>query len=253
MATASKVLDIPDHTARPISRVVMTEGGKGGTGKTAFASLLVEWYAAHNLPHTVLDLDTENKSKGSLAAYFPKARKVNIHTSEGLDSFVDVLDDGSPIVIADMGAGAGAVTASWFDAMHSQVAESGVAFTAIGLVTPDPASVESVLSWGLALQHRVQYLIVKNALTDPADFKYWDQAAAAIEFRRVFKPREISMEYRVPKVENPARQHGVTLASVADRGSEVPELQQTTVVMRAQSYRRNLFAQLDTVEDLLTL
>jgi Mrp family chromosome partitioning ATPase len=67
MATASKVLDIPNHTARPISRVVMTEGGKGGTGKTAFASLLVERYAADNLPHTLLDLDTENKSKGSLA------------------------------------------------------------------------------------------------------------------------------------------------------------------------------------------
>ena len=255
MATANaNVLEIPNHTpAKAISRVVLTEGGKGGTGKTAFASLLVEWYAANNVPHTLLDLDTENKSKGSLAAYFPRARKVNIHTSEGLDAFVDALDEGAPIVIADMGAGAGAVAAQWFDSMFDQVAESGVAFTAIGLVTPDPASVESVLAWGRTLQHHVQYLVVKNALTDPADFKYWEDAAAAVEFRRVFQPRVINMEYRLAKVENPARQHGVTLATVANRDATIPELQQTTVVMRAQAYRRNLFAQLDGVKDLLTL
>ena len=52
------------------------------------------------------------------------------------------------------------------------------------------------------------------------------------------------MEYRLPKVENPARQHGFTMNRVADRQTGVPELQQTTVVMRAQAYRRNLFAEL---------
>jgi hypothetical protein len=58
---------------------------------------------------------------------------------------VDVLDVGTPIVIADMGAGAGAVAHRWFDPMFSSVEEAGVVFTAIGIVTPDPASVESVL------------------------------------------------------------------------------------------------------------
>ena len=57
----------------------------------------------------------------------------------------------------------------------------------------------------------------------------------------------------IAKVENPARQHGVTIATVANRDATIPELQQTTVVMRAQAYRRNLFAQLDGVKDLLTL
>ena len=64
----------------------------------------------------VLDLDTENKARGSLAHYFPQARKVNLHTSDGLDAFVDVLDKGTPIVIADMGAGRrGGATLVWFD------------------------------------------------------------------------------------------------------------------------------------------
>ena len=144
MATAEAIA-IPIRKSQPSSRVIFTEGGKGGVGKTAFTSMLVEWYAKHNTPHTLLDLDTENKARGSLAHYFPQARKVDIHTSEGLDSFVDVLDEDTPIVIADMGAGAGAVAHRWFDSMFSSVEEIGVAFITIGVITPDPASVESVL------------------------------------------------------------------------------------------------------------
>jgi hypothetical protein len=102
-----------NRKTRPSSqRVVFTEGG---VGKTAFTSLLVEWYGKQSTPHALLDLDTGNKGRGSFAHYFPKACKVNIHMSEGLDSFVDVLDVGTPIVIADRGAGAGAVAHRWFD------------------------------------------------------------------------------------------------------------------------------------------
>jgi hypothetical protein len=143
-------------------------GDRQSATELARRAAMVEWYGKQGAPHTLLDLDTENKARGSLAHYFPRARKVNIHTSEGLDAFVDVLDGGAPIVIADMGAGAGAVAHRWFDSMFNSVEEAGVAFTAIGIVTPDPASVESVLAWAGALQHRVQYLIVKNSLTDPA-------------------------------------------------------------------------------------
>ena len=238
----------------PSSRVIFTQGGKGGVGKTAFAAGLVEWFDAHEIPYQLLDFDTENKARGSLSHYFrDKTRKVHIHTAEGLDAFLDVLDQGAPIVIADMGAGSGHVATKWFDSMYESVRETGVAFTAIGIVTPDPASVESVLTWAQALQHRVEYLIVKNALTEAADFTYWEQSKQAAQFREVFHPQEIFMEYRLPKYENPARQHGVTLGQAADRQVHIPELQQTAVVLRAQAYRRHLFAELDRVKDLLLL
>jgi MinD-like ATPase involved in chromosome partitioning or flagellar assembly len=239
MASASQPIRDPEPA--PTGRVIFTQGGKGGVGKTAFTTGLVEWFDANRIPYTLLDLDTENKARGSLSHYFP-TRKVNIHTAEGLDSFIDALDEGSRIVIADMGGGAGQVAHKWFDTMYESVRELGVAFTAIGIVTPDPASVESVLSWAHALQNRVTYLIVKNALTDPADFTYWERSTAADQFRQAFAPPEIAMEYRLPKFEHPARQYGVTLGQVAERQRAVPELQQTTVVLRAQAYRRHLFA-----------
>ena len=48
----------------PKSRVVFTQGGKGGVGKTAFASMLVEWYQNQAIPLTLLDMVTENKARG---------------------------------------------------------------------------------------------------------------------------------------------------------------------------------------------
>src|SRR5579863_9823291 len=108
--TETGPVEAPVSQHLTMGRIVFTQGGKGGVGKTAFTSLLVEWYGRLGLRYALLDLDTENKTRGSLAHFFPEARKVNIHTSEGLDAFVDVLDH-APLVIADMGAGAGQVAA----------------------------------------------------------------------------------------------------------------------------------------------
>src|ERR1019366_9281201 len=86
----------------------------------------------------------ENKASGSLTHFFGgSVPKVNIHSPAGLDSFVDQLADGPPVILADMGAGSGQVTYDWSDKMYPDVADAGIVFTAIGVVTSDPASVET--------------------------------------------------------------------------------------------------------------
>ena len=68
-------------------RVVFTMGGKGGVGKTGVMVALAEWFEANEIPVTLLDLDTENKARGSLQHFFNgRATKVNIHTPAGLDA-----------------------------------------------------------------------------------------------------------------------------------------------------------------------
>jgi hypothetical protein len=64
----------------------------------------------------------------------------------------------------------------------------------IRLVTPDPASVSSVIGWANFLQDRVDYLIVKNSIGNPVDFSCWDHDPEAESFRRLARPRVISME-----------------------------------------------------------
>lgn len=233
-------------------RVVFTMGGKGGVGKTGCVLALAEWFEANQIPFTLLDLDTENKARGSLKHYFNgTARKVNIHTPAGLDAFIDHLADGAPVILADMGAGSGQVAHEWFDTMYEDVAEQGIAFTAIGIITADPASVESVLSWANRLQDHVEYLIVENAAAPHSDLAYWRDSEPARRFRDAFQPAVISMEFRLPDLENPARQHGVTLGQVAGRNTTVEELQKASIVMRAQAYRRRLFGEFEKVKEML--
>ena len=150
-----------------------------------------------------------------------------------------------------MGAGSGRVTYEWFEKMYPDVTEAGIAFTAIGVVTPDPASVESVLAWAAQLQTKVSYLIVENATSSHPDFRYWRESEQAREFRDTLNPVVIEMDYRLPDLENAARNHGVTLGQVADRNTAVSELRKASLVMRAQSYRRRLFAEFQKAKDVL--
>jgi MinD-like ATPase involved in chromosome partitioning or flagellar assembly len=240
--------ETPAH-AHAIKRVIFTMGGKGGVGKTSVILALAEWFQTNQIPVTLLDLDTENKASGSLKHYFDDdVHKVNIHTPAGLDAFIDHLGDGARIVLADMGAGSGKVAHEWFDAMYEDVAATGVDFTAVGVVTPDPASVESVLTWASSLQDRVKYVIVENSISHAAEFPYWNYSEQAKRFREVFQPAIIQAEFRLSELENPARQHGVTLGKVAGRNTEIPELQKSSVVMRAQSCRRHLFGAFNSIK-----
>jgi MinD-like ATPase involved in chromosome partitioning or flagellar assembly len=233
-------------------RVILSMGGKGGVGKTSVMAGLAEWFDENQIPVIILDLDTENKARGSLTHFFGgRVPKVNIHTPAGLDAFVDHLADGAPAIIADMGAGSGQVTYEWFEKMYPDVAEAGIVFTAIGVVTSDPASVESVLAWASRLQDRVDYLIVENSVAEYTDFTYWRESDQAREFQRIFEPAVIRMDYRLADLENAVRNHGATLGRVASRGTDASELQKASLVMRAQSYRRRMFAEFEKVKELL--
>jgi len=150
-----------------------------------------------------------------------------------------------------MGAGSGQVTYEWFERMYPDVSDAGMGFTTIGVVTADPASVESVLAWAAKLQNRVSYLIVENSLTDHADFTYWHDSEQARQFQSIFRPAVIRMDYRLPELENAARNHGVTLGMIASRATAAQELRKASIVMRAQSYQRRIFAEFDRVKELL--
>ncbi|HUI78899.1 MAG TPA: hypothetical protein VLY24_13320 [Bryobacteraceae bacterium] len=247
--TKIEIIQPESRTAQAIRRVIFTMGGKGGVGKTGIVLALTDWFRSNGIPITLLDLDTENKARGSLQHYFAEARKVDIQTHEGLDALIDSIDDGAEIVLADMGAGSGQVTYQWFDAMHEDLAETGVVFTAIGVVTPDPASVESVLSWANRLQDRVQYVVVENSITQPADFHYWRNAEQAQRFRDAFHPAIIPAEHRSAKIENPARQHGVTLGQIAGKKTDLPEFHRTIPSARAQGYLRRLCDSFDSIKE----
>ncbi len=119
---------LPESACDVKKRVILSMGGKGGVGKTSIMVGLAEWFAFNQIPVKLLDLDTENKARGSLTHFFDgRVPKVNIHSPAGLDAFIDGLADGAPVVLADMGAGSGQVTYEWFETMYPDIADAGEA------------------------------------------------------------------------------------------------------------------------------
>jgi Mrp family chromosome partitioning ATPase len=61
----------PDETVCDVrKRVILSMGGKGGVGKTSIMVGLAEWFDLNQIPVKLLDLDTENKARGSLTHFF---------------------------------------------------------------------------------------------------------------------------------------------------------------------------------------
>jgi Mrp family chromosome partitioning ATPase len=70
----------PPQAGRAQKRVILSMGGKGGVGKTTVITGLAEWFDLNQIPVKLLDLDSENKTRGSLTHFFnERAPKVNIH------------------------------------------------------------------------------------------------------------------------------------------------------------------------------
>jgi CobQ/CobB/MinD/ParA nucleotide binding domain len=241
-------------TIEPITkkRVVTTTGGKGGTGKTTTAAILAEWYQENDIPVTLLDMDTENVGKGSLSQFFgQEAHKIDIQKRSGLDAFIDYADAAPGIILADMGAGSGKIASQWFNSMYDSVSDRLV-FTAMSVVTSDPGSVESLLTWATHLQDKAAYLVVLNQhKNENPDFLYWEQAEEAKKFRKIFNPKVIHMEGREPDFQHAVQNHGITLRSISNRSTEIPELAKSSLVIRAQAYRRHMFAEFDAVKEVL--
>jgi len=64
---------VEEPAAFPVStgkRVILSMGGKGGVGKTSVMTGLAEWFDENQVEVSLLDLDIENKLKGSLTHYF---------------------------------------------------------------------------------------------------------------------------------------------------------------------------------------
>jgi len=174
----SKLIEKPSDQQK--KKILFSMGGKGGVGKTAVMVALAEWLDFNAVPVSLLGCDIENETKGTLQQFFPdRCRKIDIRRPTGLDAFVEEAIDGdNPIVLADLGAGSGRDTEQWFNEMFDQIEGLDLNFVAIGAVTANPASVETVFTWARNLKKRVSYLIVRN-LKDGEDIAAFDRCKVA--------------------------------------------------------------------------
>jgi hypothetical protein len=228
------------------------KGGKGGTGKTTVACALADFYHGAGIPVTLLDADMENRSRGSLSHVFKGTPKINIRTKHGLDEFLDLIEAGAPrLMLADLGAGSGEDTFKWFDEMYEPLKDL-LSFLAIGVVTTEAASVETLFSWSNELKGRTQYLVVRNHRNGD-NFAYLEASEAGKQFLRLAKPQIIDLEARLDDIQGELSNRGLSLrqALEADPETAGPLLSKFSSKVRMRGYLTRIEAEFKRVIDVL--
>ena len=229
------------------NQVIFTMGGKGGVGKTAFMVNLAEYFKYNQIPVILLDCDMENKMKGSFSHYFPEAQKVDIRQPDGLDIFIDSTQSGdNAIVLADLGAGSGFDLIQWFTEMYQAAKNLDIVFTAVGTITANPGSLETVFSWANYLQYNVQYLITLNNFQ--GEPKLWSTSKSAEKFRNAFSPCEILFKARIPEWQTELENYGYTLTQAME--SDHPKFKKLSARCRLELWRNQIFEELEKCNTL---
>lgn len=237
---------------KPI-KIILFGPGKGGIGKTAAALCTIPWFDLRKIRYQLLDYDWENTDKSGLQNFYPKATKLNIHSPRAMDEFFDAVDESATdVIIVDLPAGSGEPVFDWFEELHPEAVSLGIQFTLAAVTTNEAGSVQSTLKWASQLQRKVDYLLIRNELSErDSAFEYWEQEPKAREFTRIFAPGTITMESRPLDLESELRNNSVTLNQVACGQVKHPFLSKTKNKVRAKIAQRSFFEQLDSVSQFL--
>lgn len=236
------------------TRIIFTQGGKGGVGKTEVALSLISWLESKDLRPLLFDFDIENTNKSGLQNFYPKARKLDIHQPGNLDEFFSVCHEpDTDVVVADMGAGAGAATYKWFAQAFEFAQDMQIAFTAVGVTTNDAGAVQSILTWANNLKARVDYLVVLNELSHhQCDFAYWHDAPEVSKFLKRAGPQVMTMAARVEAFQAELRNQCLTLQRIIDGDHEVQEFCYMKNIVRAKRAQRELYQGFEAAAAILT-
>ena len=232
------------------SQILFTQGGKGGVGKTTVIAALTGWMRTKGFDPVLLDFDSENREKSSFQSFYPEAQKIDIRAPDSLDRVFHFLETPGTIVIADQGAGSGAETFSWFD-RTAQIVGEFADVTSIGIVTKDPGSVASVLSWAYHLGSRVRYLIVLNELVRGSGFDAWCTTPEVQEFVTRTAPAIIALQNRNPDFEDMLRANHLTLEKVINRRHSVDWFHSLTRIVQGRRYQQEAYDAFESVSHIL--
>jgi len=226
-----------------MKRLILVLNGKGGVGKSTFATHLVQFYKDLGEKHRSVDTDNENST---LKRFHKDAEFVDISEPRGLDLLFDLLE-GTDTVITDCRAASTDLILGYFEEVSAfeVLASLGARLTVVMPVNHEPDSLEQLRVISSALGNQCDYVVVRNQVHSD-HFLLYEKSRIRARLLDDLRAQEITM----PKLYNwlvtglSARNLTIT-AAVAPGEFTLIDRQ------RLLNWWRTLVAQIESASDFL--
>ncbi len=164
--------------------------GKGGVGKSFFATNFVQYLKDHQIEHCAIDTDNENST---LKRFHRDAEFINIANIQEIDRIFASLEK-SPVVVVDCRAASTDIFLDYFAEVRVfEILEIlKASLTVISPVNHEADSVEQVKIIAETLNDRCRYVVVKNQAHSD-HFKIYEQSKLRVRLMQELAGSEIVM------------------------------------------------------------
>jgi len=143
-----------------MKRLILIMNGKGGVGKSTFATNLVQHYKDLGVPHRSVDTDNENST---LKRFHNDADFVDLSVPRGLDLLVELLQRTETVIVDCRAASTDLILGYLAEVNALDILTSLQTRLTVAMpVNHEPDSIEQICVITGALGNRCDYVVVRN-------------------------------------------------------------------------------------------
>jgi CobQ/CobB/MinD/ParA family nucleotide binding protein len=217
--------------------------GKGGVGKSFFATNFVQFLKDKKIPHVAIDTDNENST---LKRFHSEAEFINIEDEQGIDSIFPALEK-APLVVVDCRAASTDIFLDYFAEVKvfDILREMDARLTVISPVNHEADSIEQVKIVAEALGSRCKYVVIKNQ-AHSEHFTIYEKSKTRSRLIDELDAREIVMPKLYDWLVTALNQTNLTItAAIANPDFSLVNRQ------RLKNWREKFFEQIERTLDVL--
>lgn len=224
-------------------QLVIILNGKGGVGKSFFATNLVQYLKDQQIEHHAIDTDNENST---LKRFHNEVEFININNVQEIDALFAALEK-SNLVVVDCRAASTDIFLDYFAEVRAfEILEMlDAALTIVSPVNHEADSVEQVKIIAEALGAKCRYLIVRNQ-AHSEQFRIYDNSQTRSRVLNEFAGREIVMPRLYDWLVTGLNETNLSMTA-AIAGSEFSLVDR----QRLKNWQANFYEQLDLARDLI--
>jgi hypothetical protein len=226
-----------------MKRLDLILNGKGGVGKSFFAVNFVQFLKDRGIAHTAIDSDNENST---LKRFHPDTLFLDLNNRRELDGIFSALEKTS-LVVMDCRAASTDLFIDYFNEidLSAVLSAMGASLTLVMPVNHESDSVDQIQRLADQFGKKCGYVVVRNAAHSES-FALFESSEVRAQLKDKFGGREISMTRLQDWLVESLNAENLTItAAMKHPAFSLLDRQ------RLQTWQRKLYAEIESVTDLL--